>query len=245
MCHKRLRFLRELIFIIPLFLVTVGTTVAPTIDARTIFVDAQGSPKPDGSSKNPFQLLETGICAAERNDIVQVKAGNYLEAFIIDKPITITSYDGSAVIGKLKSHSSTTLRVLTYNTHLFGKEAFAPEYKDKERAYLIAGEIQREDVDVIALQEVWDEEIAEEIFDVSSWRWGNGNRYYKYYSKDQETFDTVNSGLMLISKYEITNPSITFYDAEVGFAESFASKGFISANIHKDGFNFLILYRCA
>jgi endonuclease/exonuclease/phosphatase family metal-dependent hydrolase len=162
-----------------------------------------------------------------------------------------------AIIGQLAGKRNTKLKVVTYNTHLFGDEGAErfPTFADRARAAYIAEWLRLEDADVIGLQEVWDEELADAIVQLAGYP-------HHYYNNDHDELDDfLNSGLLLLSKYPLVNPSLTFYRDEVSisdcvfsdplcpvknptepwkccipYLDGFSSKGIAQATIFKNGF---------
>ena len=225
-----------------------------------IYVDRNGSAAPDASPTGPYQLLKAGVCRGPNGKIV-IRPGVYNETLTIKDPMTLT-VTGPAIIGQLAGKPNTKLKVVTYNTHLFGDEGAGrfPTFADRARAAYIADWLQFEDADVIGLQEVWDEELKNVIVQRAGY-------LYPYYINDHDELDDfLNSGLLLLSKYPLVNPSLTFYRDEVSisdceffdplcpvknptepwkcfnllscipYLDGFASKGIVQATIFKDGF---------
>ncbi len=206
-------------------------------EPHIIHVNRSGSGAPDGSINNPYQLLEAGVCKAKPNDTVLIRGGAYPEQIAIGKRVTLKATGENAVIGQVTSKPHTTLKVLTYNVHLYGEEIFfgwfTPDHRDWVRAKFIGDKIIEEDADVVGLQEVWDEDLAEVIINRTA------NRYpYHYYStQEDELTDALNTGLLLLSKHRILWSRLIYYDEEKFLSlDAFASKGFMIATIEKDGF---------
>ncbi|HEY9432087.1 MAG TPA: endonuclease/exonuclease/phosphatase family protein [Blastocatellia bacterium] len=220
-----------------------------------IHVDRNGSAAPDASPAGPYQLLKAGVCRGPNGKIV-IRPGVYNETLTIKDPMTLT-VTGPAIIGQLAGKPNTKLKVVTYNTHLFGDEGAGrfPTFADRARAAYIADWLRLEDADVIGLQEVWDEELADAIVQRAGYQ-------HHYYNNDHDELDDfLNSGLLLLSKYPLVNPSLTFYRDEVSisdcvfsdplcpvknptepwkccipYLDGFASKGIAQATIFKNGF---------
>ncbi len=212
----------------------------PTV--TTVFVTPGGSLAPDGSNAAPYALIESAACKAAPGQTVLAAAGNYRETMTIDKSVTLTATGGTVTIGTVQGVASTTLRVMTYNTHLFGAEFEIPvpppfppvsvqAFADPQRAQLLGQRIKDEDVDVVGLDEVWDVDLANVIIAAAEYP-------HSYYVDDfDEDTDILNSGLLLLSKFPLSGTTLSYYpDA---FAEDvFASKGFMQATVTKDGFEF-------
>ncbi len=226
-----------------------------------IHVDRNGSAAPDGTADKPYQLVKAGACRARPNGTVVIRPGVYNETFTLDYPVRLKA-SGPAVIGQMAGKPNTKLKVVTYNTHLFGDEGAGlfPQFADRARAAYIADRLRLEDADVIGLQEVWDEELADAIVQ----RAGYPHHYYN--NAHDEADDFLNSGLLLLSKSPLVNASLTFYRDEVSisdcdffdplcpiknptkpwecfnifncksYLDGFASKGFLQATVFKNGF---------
>ena len=227
-----------------------------------VYVDRKGSSAPDGSAGRPYQELAAGVCAV--NDrlekSVAIRGGTYPETITIRQPLTLTASVGSAEIGRVNGRTHTTLKLVTYNTHLFGgKLGGSATFADETRAGLIADKVRAENADVVALQEVWDDDLADKIVQRAGYP-------FSFYGKERdEATDFLHSGLLLLSKYPL-NASLTHYTDEVSitqcpafdptcpirnptqpwkcladckrYDDAFASKGFIQATIVKEGFSF-------
>lgn len=231
---------------------------SPAQAQSNIVVDRNGSAAPDGSSERPYQLVEAGACKARPNGTVEIRPGVYNETFTLDYPVRLTA-SGPALIGPVGGQPRVTLKVVTYNTHLFGDEVGGIlRFADRARAASIADWIRLEDADVVGLQEVWDEELAAAIIQ----RAGYPHSFYS--NEHDESDDLLNSGLLLLSKHPLLNATQTFYRAEVSisdcgafsplcllrnptapwkcltectrYIDGFASKGFVQATVNKDGF---------
>ncbi|MEZ4866097.1 MAG: endonuclease/exonuclease/phosphatase family protein [Caldilineaceae bacterium] len=260
---KAIKFFNTVVMSLPVLLLSLFFTFRLAFaQSDVVHVDSNGSQAPDGSAVAPYQLIEAGVCKVNENGIVVIQGGNYHEQITLNKPATLTAAGGTAVIGQLTGKAHTTLKILTYNTHLFGDEALGvlPTFADEQRAPQIADRIRKEDADVVAFQEVWDEELADVIISQADYP------YYFYSNEHDEVDDILNSGLLLLSKYPIDNPSLNFYNEEAScspplwcglipepilqFAciakncydnnDAFASKGFIGATIEKEGFRIAI-----
>lgn len=185
---------------------------------------------PSGLSNEPFQLVAAGICAAPEGGEVLLAPGDYHEAFATNKPAVLTS-SVPVRIGVATS-SSTVLTALSYNTHLFGDEGYGtpPTWLDDERAPYIVEVCGDAAVDVLGVQELWDPEYYDIFAQDSGYASG-------FHGDGIEIPGVLNSGLGLFSKYALVNPLQTYYDDENQLNEdSLASKGFIQADITKDGF---------
>ena len=202
-----------------------------------------GSRAPDGLTiETAYQFVEAGVCKAQPNDTVLIQSGIYNETVTIAKPITLIASGGDAVIGQVIGKSHSTLKILTYNTHLFGDELAGIEtFADNTRSRRIAEQIVSENADIVGLVEVWDEERKEAIDSIVN---SDVFRYHLFYdNRTDELTDRLNSGLLLLSRHPIVNSDLIFYDDEEGClpvfdfdCDGWASKGFVRATIVKEGF---------
>lgn len=67
---------------------------------RTQFVDRTNPSWEEGNRANPFRSVGLGILAATPGDIVLIRPGNYNEAAIYAKPVTLRSTRGPVTIGR-------------------------------------------------------------------------------------------------------------------------------------------------
>lgn len=194
-----------------------------------VHVDRNGSAAPTGEADKPYQLVKSGSCKALNGTLV-IRPGVYNETVILTRPMTLSA-SGPAIIGQVAGKRRAELKVVTYNTHLFGDEGvgFLPTFADRQRAGYIADMMKFENADVVGLQEVWDEELAQLIIERAGYP-------HAFYSNEHDEFDDfLNSGLLLLSKYPLLNVSQSFYGDEKGI-DAWSSKGFAQATVFKDGF---------
>lgn len=169
-----------------------------TVAAETIHVRPSGSQASNGSADAPFQLVASGLCKSRPGDEILIEAGAYPEMPRIATPVTLASTNGTVSIGRDTASAQTTLSVLTYNTHLFGDTLLEFEtFADNARAAAFAQELQTEQADVVALEEVWDEDLAAVIQSQS------GYPFSFYADQLDDIDDHLNSGLLLLSRFPI------------------------------------------
>lgn len=191
----------------------------PSVNAVDISVNPAGSPYPEAPSgafvDSPFQSFLAGVCLSNSPAVnnVQVAAGNYPnERGVVSRPAVIHSVGGTARIGEIRPNS-TTLRVLTYNTHLFGSAFFGIElpgtvFADGQRAAQIGDKLAQENVDVVVLQEVWDDALGDILI-------AHANYPYVFFDTSvDEVDDAMGSGLMVLSRLPLIAPSQAFFDNE-------------------------------
>jgi hypothetical protein len=139
-------------------LASVAGGVEPTAYVNTI-----GHASPDlNDLLKPFHMIEAAACALPDGGVIDVQSGNYREpGLVIDQPVTVTAHGGVAVLGVLPA-ASTTFRVASYNTHLFGDNlvpTFGGEiWEDDERAVDIGDWFAEHEpgFDLVGFQELWD-----------------------------------------------------------------------------------------
>lgn len=218
-------------------LLVIGSLTANAQDV--IYVTKSGSPDPDGSVSKPYHVVESGIARTLTSSATTVKIGpgKYCETFTVGTPVTLEANGGVVTIGKLDYQTSTTLEIITLNTHLAGDAVVFPSLKDCLRADGIANFIKAlaPKPDVVTFQEIWDEDFFKggdcdgevEILRDSGYTYGkHGNR---------EFGSIYDSGLAFMSNYSLSGFKQVQWEREGGDWPT--AKGFIYATIIKDGFS--------
>ena len=195
-----------------------------------------------------YRIVEAAAADPNANRII-IDAGTYKEAFIADLPCILESDPrGVATIGDLSAVATTTLKIATLNTHLFGDELIPGilgfKWQDDNRAIDIAEICEASDWDVVAFQEIWDEDLflggdenQDGILPMSGFSDGHHGD-----DKECSTYDFLcaNSGLAMMSRQNMTNKKQEFFwDCSGNPCEGddcLASKGWIEGQIVKDGF---------
>lgn len=94
--------------------------------ADVVYVTKYGSFAPPvqlGLDHGQFRMIETAVCAQiEPGGTIEVGPGTYRETFTIDKPVSLIAPNGPFTVGDLTNDGETSLKVVTYNTHLFGDD---------------------------------------------------------------------------------------------------------------------------
>lgn len=67
--------------------------------AADIYVDGCATGNEDGTATHPYHTLTSAHAAAAPNDSIIIKGGLYREILTINTKLTITAYDGSALVG--------------------------------------------------------------------------------------------------------------------------------------------------
>ena len=123
----------------------------------------------------------------------------------------------------------TNVRLLTYNTHLFGGTIpgtlGGQEYEDDERMAEIVKRIAQLSPDIVCLQEAWADStrayFAEHLAHA-----GYPNTYYP----DEEPGLKISSGLMVLAKQSISETDFSQFSAGIG-SDGWATKGWIEATV--------------
>jgi len=213
-----------------------------------------GDFNPDGSPTNPYGTLPEALCVTPESGVLSIASGTYADTLRFDKAMTIEATKPAAGeerlarIGK-QPIASATLKLITFNTHLFGDAVInladpLPQlplnlaWKDAERAMAIGDVLSQEDVDLVALQEVWDPAMYPLIVNHAGFLGAHHGS-----AVDPATWEGIdlpgelNSGLALLSNLPGLPTVQYFYIDEAEFFESLASKGFLQTSVAKDGFS--------
>jgi len=207
-------------------LLASGSTLAQTTYIR-------GVPwfNPTGTSAAPYSCVAAAECAAATNTTLSFSGGTFYETMLLDKPLTVTATT-PALIGAPVT-DTTTLKVLSFNTHLFGNASvFLPIWEDGARATFTGqylNQLRLQGLDIVGLQELWDSDLYAAVA-------GNSLFGSFAYGGNTQSGSTLNSGLGILSAHFLQSPTQVFYNAEGGNDAS-ASKGFLRAIITKNGFN--------
>jgi hypothetical protein len=194
---------------IKLVLIAASLSLGAVAQAVDINVSKTGSPAP-ARGGTAYRMVESAVSQAQANDTIVIAAGQYREALTIDPgsdgPVTLTATGGDAVIGDFTNAGQTTLRVLSYNTHLFGSDDLGPldlvpDWQDAQRAPQIGLRVREEAPDVALLQEVWDEDLAAAIL-VAAGPPYNSPGHFKHGDRKDGVADFLlkNSGLLTMSR---------------------------------------------
>ena len=119
-----------------------------------------------------------------------------------------------------------TLRVMTYNTHLFGAGGPAPDFNDLGRLEEIVERVRAQSPppDIIGFNEVFDQDLQDKLCDKLR------DLYpHRHISKTEYIF-LKDSGLFLVSKYPFEGVSFHSYDSASGW-DWWADKGVLYTKI--------------
>jgi endonuclease/exonuclease/phosphatase family metal-dependent hydrolase len=192
-------------------------------------------------------MVEAGIVRAKSSSgsTVLIGPGKYYETFTVDVPCTLKATEGIVTIGKLDYQASTTLDIITLNTHLAGDQLGMPSWKDKARAYDIAhffgGSNPRPDV--VGFQEIWDEDLffggdgAAGILPMSGYPHGKHGWYPCLVMEPVPSgCRGANSGLAVMSKHLLADFAQHSFGVFCSGVDCLANKSWVQATIDKDGF---------
>ncbi len=120
------------------------------------------------------------------------------------------------------------LKLVTYNASLGLECVDASWYlrSGKERLNTIVEAIVETDADVVCLQEAFDEDLAESLVGELQKR---GHYPYAIYNVGHHAW-SLNSGLLMLSKYPLENPAFLPHNEATG-ADYFANKGVLAATV--------------
>lgn len=198
-----------------------------------LYVNTPGFFDPSGLSSQPFSSIQGAACAITSGATMAIGPGTYREAVTISEPMTLAATGLPVTIGQMTAQS-TSLRVVTYNTHLFGNNAIPglPRWLDAARANYIGQVINDDQADIVALQEVWDGSFFQTIATFSGYPSG-------FWGGDVGAFPRVlGSGLAIYSMTPIQSPAqIPYNDSNGTSTDALATKGYVQSTITKDGFS--------
>lgn len=119
-----------------------------------------------------------------------------------------------------------TLRITTYNTHLFAGTALPwirPQliYRDDERGHEIVQRLLHSESDIVGLCEVWARAMQRRLSE-------SLKAHLPHVAHDDAGSGSMGSGLLLLSRYSIDQSTFVPFDDAAG-PESFSGKGFLYA----------------
>src|SRR5690242_1599278 len=105
---------------------TLKTMLAPALllaaagaAQAQLYVNKPGSFDPSGLASQPFSSIRGAACIITSGATMAIGPGTYREAVTISEPMTLSATGLPVTIGQMTAQS-TSLRIVTYNTHLFG-----------------------------------------------------------------------------------------------------------------------------
>lgn len=120
------------------------------------------------------------------------------------------------------------MQMISYNTHLFGNTVagIAADYKDYERATVIATLIKPLKPDLVCLCEVWDDDLKESFINACKQQLP-----YSYYTSTSAI--EMGNGLLILSRMPMSKQQTTAFN-NLGGSDQFAQKGVISTLLTLD-----------
>jgi endonuclease/exonuclease/phosphatase family metal-dependent hydrolase len=219
---------------------TLKTMLAPALllaaagaAEAQLYVNKPGYFDPSGVPSQPFSTIRGAACAIGSGATMAIGPGVYREAVTISEPMTLSATGLPVTIGQMPAQR-TSLRIVTYNTHLFGHDELPgiPRWLDSARAPYIGQVINDDGADIVALQEVWDQPFFQTIASMSGYPHG-------FWAGRAGGFPRVlGSGLAIYSTQVIQNPvQIDYNESNGASSDALATKGYVQCTIAKDGFS--------
>lgn len=262
MARTHTRLTRTASILLPILTMTAGASAQMHVSPRGSF-DASGystAPYPTlyAAAQKAADLRQAG----EGDGTITLHAGIYPETMTIDSRTTFLSQGGVATIGDV-GQAQTTFDVITLNTHLYGAGISseiisaliffgaldAPlHWQENERAIRIGNSLASYDADLVALQEVWHSNSFDTVHAACAHVYPN-----RFYGGTVDAYGVppcipipgygcwsplLPSGLGVLSDLPMVCQQFIFAE-ESGvddFFEPFATKGWLSAQVQKDGF---------
>ena len=131
-----------------------------------------------------------------------------------------------------QTNTEANLNILVYNTHLFGKDLISTisqfvgsviYYQDELRNHIITQTIKDSDADIVGLVEVWNDGFASTMIDEVK-----DSYPYHYRGPHGNSYEVIGHGLLLLSKYPLSEKKFYEYKDLDGF-DKFSRKGFLTA----------------
>lgn len=195
-----------------------------------VHVSKPGFFDPTGVNIQPFSLIEAAVCSAPSGGTLNIGPGIYRESLVVSRPMTLQATGLPVTVGQ-RTAQSTTFRIVSYNTHLFGNDHIPalPRWLDPQRAAMISQVVDDDAADVFGVQEVWDPDFFGPI---GQQTFPNG-----YYGSAVVPGRALNSGLGFYSMLPLQNSAQQAYLSinELSF-DGLSSKGYIRTTVTKNGF---------
>ncbi len=216
-----------------------------SIAAADTYVTPSGSAAPEsGVQSMPFMLVESAVHASNNTNIL-IEGGVYREKFTLSEPATLRSTGSPVIIGDFTASASTTIDIITLNSHLYGDLIFGDgTFQDDLRAVDIADIASGFQADIVSFQEIWDEDLfwggdgQTGILPRSGYSYGN-------HGSGTDCIGCINSGLATMSLHFLEEKGQYYFsdcpENPCDGIDCMASKGWISQVFSKDGFNILVV----
>ncbi len=179
-----------------LIAVAVTSIAAVPGASAQVYVWQAGDFAPNGTFDRPYQLVQHAACAAPAGSQILISPGDYRQPLRITDPCRLTANGGLVRLGADTSTVTTNLRVVSYNTHLFGNtidgvvnalqalvavipgiggiialiiegEVNETAWADNARAFQVGLRMAEENADLVCLQEVWDTSLRDTILAIA------------------------------------------------------------------------------
>jgi endonuclease/exonuclease/phosphatase family metal-dependent hydrolase len=122
------------------------------------------------------------------------------------------------------NNNSTSIKILSYNTHLFYKTIVPDQYQEETRINSLISKLEASDYDIVGLCEVWADTIKDTIINRLKIKFPNA-----YYHPNTDS-GKLGSGLLLLSKYFISYPNFTPFK-ELTSWDAYSHKGVLYAKL--------------
>jgi len=191
---------------------------------------------------SPYMLVKSAAAQAQ-GDVVLIEPGTYRESGVFAGDAELCApAGGTVVLGNVNAGASTTLRVVSLNTHLAGSSVGGDfglgTWQDTARMYDIADICIASPWDFVAFSEIWDDALFYFLQDEAKAiypYWGTGFNL---------SGDLEHSGLAVMGR----NPMVTLqYDYDDCSQETcsgndcLANKGYTMSSFAKDTFDIVIV----
>jgi endonuclease/exonuclease/phosphatase family metal-dependent hydrolase len=261
MARTHERFARTASILVTILTMTAGASAQMTVSPRGSF-DPVGGMYPYPTIYAAAQKAADQRLAGVGDGTLTLQAGTYPETMTLDTRLVFMSQGGVATIGDM-GQAQTTFDVITLNTHLYGagiSEAIidilltfdavdAPlHWQESERPVRMGNSLAAYDADLVAVQEVWHSSSFDALYAGCAHVYPN--RFYGGFIDGNGVPPCIPipgvgcwspllpSGLGVLSNHPMVCQQFVF-DAESGaddFFEPFATKGWVFAEVQKDGF---------
>ncbi|CAG0992247.1 hypothetical protein PHYC_02363 [Phycisphaerales bacterium] len=214
-------------------LAAVALAIPSLASAQTVYVRPATWFNPSGAAGAPFSNVRASLCAVPASGTLHMSGGYFNETLLVTQPVTFTATVGSPSRVGEPGIDRTTLKVFSFNTHLFGNVIpFVPFWEDGARAGAIAGYLnglRLQGVDLVGLSEIWDADYWPDIRDNCQYPAGG-------YGGRVDSGNVMNSGLAVFSLHPMLGGTQVSYNDASG-NDANASKGYLRQTIVKDGFS--------
>lgn len=188
---------------------------------------------PSGTFSRPFSNVGGALCAAPNNGTATIYTGDYYETGIYSAPgpRTLTTTSGPVRIG-VAGRARTTLKVISYNTHLYGESnQFYSRWADTARSQGLIQFLAAQraaGVDLVGLQDLFDDDLIYNVWYAQSFPAGNAGN-------GRRSGAAYGSGLSTFSNTAGTNNAQALYSS-VNASDAQVSRSYFRQTFTKDSF---------